>query len=221
MTREAYHRALKDVEDDLELMAAMVGTAIAESITALKSRDIEASRKIVKNDALINKKRFDIEEKCIRLIATQQPMAVDLRILAAVINIITDLERIGDHAEGIAKISISIGDEPLVKPLVDMPVMADKALSMLRRCMKAFLGRDVETARRICNEDDEVDALYDRIYGELILLMVENPKLIKDATYLIWAAHNIERMADRVTNIAERVVYMVTGKMEEMNVSKY
>lgn len=221
MTREAYHKALKEVEDNLEHMAGMVGAAIKDSMTALKNRDIEASKKIVKNDILINKKRFDIEEKCIRLIATQQPMAVDLRILAAVINIITDLERIGDHAEGIAKISISIGDEPLVKPLIDMPVMADKALSMLQRCMKAFLDRDVETARKICNEDDEVDALYDEIYRELILLMVENPRLIKDATYLIWAAHNIERMADRVTNIAERVVYMVTGKMEEMNVSKY
>ncbi len=221
MTREAYHKALKEVQDDVEQMAAMAGAAIKDSMIALKNRDIETSKKIVKNDALINKKRFDIEEKCILLIATQQPMAVDLRILAAVINIITDLERIGDHAEGIAKISISIGDEPLVKPLIDMPVMADKALSMLRRCMKAFLERDIETARKICNEDDEVDALYDEIYRELILLMVENPRLIKDATYLIWAAHNIERIADRVTNIAERVVYMVTGKMEEMNVSKY
>ncbi len=202
-------------------MASMVGAAIKDSIAALKNRDIEASKKIVKDDVLINKKRFDIEEKCIRLIATQQPMAVDLRILAAVINIITDLERIGDHAEGMAKISVSIGDAPLVKPLIDMPRMAEKALSMLQRCMKAFLDRDVETARKICNEDDEVDALYDQIYHDLLLLMIENPKLIKDATYLIWAAHNLERIADRVTNIAERVVYMVTGKMEEMNVSKY
>ncbi len=202
-------------------MASMVGAAIKDSIAALKNRDIEASKKIVKDDVLINKKRFDIEEKCIRLIATQQPMAVDLRILAAVINIITDLERIGDHAEGMAKISVSIGDAPLVKPLIDMPRMAEKALSMLQRCMKAFLDRDIETARKICNEDDEVDALYDQIYHDLLLLMIENPKLIKDATYLIWAAHNIERIADRVTNIAERVVYMVTGKMEEMNVSKY
>ncbi len=202
-------------------MASMVGAAIKDSIAALKNRDIETSKKIVKDDVLINKKRFDIEEKCIRLIATQQPMAVDLRILAAVINIITDLERIGDHAEGMAKISVSIGDAPLVKPLIDMPRMAEKALSMLQRCMKAFLDRDIETARKICNEDDEVDALYDQIYHDLLLLMIENPKLIKDATYLIWAAHNIERIADRVTNIAERVVYMVTGKMEEMNVSKY
>lgn len=221
MTREAYHKALKEVQDELGTMASLVAAAIKNSIEALKARDIEASRLVVKNDIQINRKRFDIEEKCIRLIATQQPMAVDLRTLAAIINIITDLERIGDHAEGIAKISLAIGDGPLVKPLVDMPVMVDKALSMLNRCMQAFMDRDAETAKKICDEDDEVDAFYDAIYNELVLMMVEDPKIIKDATYLIWAAHNIERMADRVTNIAERVVYMVTGKMEEMNVSKY
>ena len=221
MTREAYHKALKEVQDELGAMASLVAAAIKNSIEALKERDIEASKLVVRNDVHINKKRFDIEEKCIRLIATQQPMAVDLRTLAAIINVITDLERIGDHAEGIAKISIAIGNEPLVKPLVDMPVMADKALSMLTRCMQAFMDRNAEAAKKICDEDDEVDALYDTIYNDLVLLMIENPKMIKDATYLIWAAHNIERMADRVTNIAERVVYMVTGKMEEMNVSKY
>lgn len=221
MTREAYHKALNEVQDELQAMASMVATAIKNSMEALKSRDIEASKLVVKNDIYVNKKRFDIEEKCIRLIATQQPMAVDLRTLAAIINVITDLERIGDHAEGIAKISIAIGDGPLVKPLIDMPVMVDKALSMLKRCMRAFMDRDAAAAKKICDEDDEVDAFYDAIYNELVLLMVENPKIIKDATYLIWAAHNIERIADRVTNIAERVVYMVTGKMEEMNVSKY
>lgn len=209
------------VQEELRQMAEMAGDAIRFSMEALKTRDIEASKKVVHNDIFINRKRFEIEEKCIRLIATQQPMAVDLRTLAAIINIITDIERIGDHAEGLAKISLSIGDAPLVKPLIDLPKMADKALSMLKRCMEAFIKRDVETARRICDEDDEVDALYDQIYRELIFLMIEDPKLVKDATYLIWAAHNLERIADRVTNIAERVVYMVTGKMEEMNVSKY
>ena len=202
MTREAYHKALKELQDEVLKMSAMVGTAIKESMEALKDRDMEKSRRIVKNDMLINRMRFDIEEKCIRLIATQQPMAVDLRVLASIINVITDLERIGDHAEGIAKISVSIGDEPLVKPLIDMPVMACKALSMLQRCMTAFVARDAEAAKKICNEDDEVDLLYDTIYNELVLLMVQDPKIIKDATYLIWAAHNIERMADRVTNIA-------------------
>ncbi|MFQ5466453.1 MAG: phosphate signaling complex protein PhoU, partial [Thermodesulfobacteriota bacterium] len=152
---------------------------------------------------------------------TQQPMAGDLRILAAIINIITDLERIGDHAEGIAKISVAIGKKPLVKPLEDLPKMADQGRSMLERCMKAFVDRDVEAAKAICHEDDVVDELYDKNYQELIHLMVKDPGLITDATYLTWAAHNLERIADRVTNIAERVVYMVTGKMEEMNVSKY
>ncbi len=221
MTREAFHRALREVEANVEQMAEMVAHAIAGAMDALKNRDIAASKKIVGDDSRINKKRFDIEEQCIRLIATQQPMAGDLRTIASVINIITDLERIGDHAEGIAKISVSIGDAPLVKPLIEMPKMSEKALSMLSRCMKAFIERDAETAKRLCNEDDEVDALYDAIYNELVHLMIENPSIIKDATYLIWAAHNLERTADRVTNIAERVVYMVTGKMEEMNVSKY
>ncbi|MBI5903623.1 MAG: phosphate transport system regulatory protein PhoU, partial [Deltaproteobacteria bacterium] len=130
MTREAYHQALNVVQEELRQMAEMAGDAIRSSMEALKTRDIEASKKVVHNDIFINRKRFEIEEKCIRLIATQQPMAVDLRTLAAIINIITDIERIGDHAEGLAKISLSIGDAPLVKPLIDLPKMADKALSM-------------------------------------------------------------------------------------------
>ena len=221
MTREAYHKALSGLQNEVLQMAEMVGSAVKESIEALKDRDMERSKAVVRNDIAVNRKRFVIEERCIQLIATQQPMAVDLRTIASIINIITDLERIGDHAEGIAKISVSIGNEPLVKPLVDMPVMAEQALSMLQRCMQAFVDRDVEAARKICNEDDVVDALYDKIYAELVHLMIKDPKIIKDATFLIWAAHNIERIADRVTNIAERVVYIATGKMEEMNVSKY
>jgi len=221
MTREAYHKALKDVQDEVLRMADKVGKALKDSMEALKQRDLETSKRIIREDIVINKMRFDIEDKCLLLIATQQPMAVDLRVLAAVINIITDLERIGDHAEGIAKINIAIGEDSLVKPLVDIPRMGEKGLSMLERCMKAFVDRDIESARRICDEDDEVDALYDQIYGELLLIMIENPKTIQGATYLIWTAHNLERTADRVTNIAERIVFMVTGKMEEMNVSKY
>jgi len=221
MTREAYHRALNAVQDDVMKMADMVSKALKDSMEALIHRDFETSRRIIDDDNIINRKRFDIEEKCLLLIATQQPMAGDLRVLAAVINIITDLERIGDHAEGIAKINISIGEEPLVKPLRDIPQMSELGLSMLDRCMKAFLNRDLDAARQVCNDDDEVDALYDQTYRELLLVMIENPRTIQGATYLIWAAHNLERIADRVTNIAERVVFMVTGKMEEMNISKY
>jgi len=221
MTREAYHKALKELENELLTLGEMVAKAVKDSIEALKKRDFEMSKEIVKNDLLINKKRFEIEEKCLQLIATQQPMAIDLRTIAAILSIITDLERIGDHAEGNAKINLLIGSEPLVKPLIDVPRMNEKGLSMLERALKAFITRDAKTARAICDEDDEVDALYDQIYRELLLLMIENPKKIEGATYLIWLAHNLERIADRVTNIAERVVFMVTGKMEEVNVSKY
>lgn len=221
MTREAYHQSLKNVQDEVLNMAEMVRNAVYISIEALKNRDIETSKKIIAEDILINKKRFDIEDKCLLLIATQQPMAIDLRVLAAIINMVTDLERIGDHAEGIAKINISIGDEPLVKPLIDIPKMGEKGLAMLEKCMQAFVNRDTEAAKMVCNADDEVDALYDHIYEELVHIMIGNPRTIQGATYLIWAAHNLERIADRVTNIAERIVFMVTGKMEEMNVSKY
>ncbi|MEE8184977.1 MAG: phosphate signaling complex protein PhoU [Thermodesulfobacteriota bacterium] len=221
MTREVYHKELKELEDELLQMAGTVAKAIDGSVKALKKRDIKASKEIIEKDLLINKKRFEIEERCLLLIATQQPMAVDLRTIAAILYIITDLERIADHAEGIAKISIMIGKEPLVKPLIDVPRMAEKGLSMLDRCLKAFVDRDAKTAKTICDEDDEVDGLYEQVYRELLLLMIGNPKIIEGATYLIWVAHNLERIADRVTNIAERVVFMVTGKMEEINVSKY
>lgn len=221
MTRETYHRELARLEEDILKMCAMVVDAITGSINALKNRDIKASKDIIKDDLLINRKRFDIEEKALLLIATQQPMAIDLRTIAAILSIITDLERIADHAEGIAKISVMIGKEPLVKPLIDVPRMAEKGLQMLDGCLTAFTERDVERARAICDEDDEVDALYEQVYRELLIMMIENPKIIQSATYLIWVAHNLERIADRVTNIAERVVFMVTGNMEEMNVSRY
>lgn len=221
MTREAYHNALKGLEGELLSMGDMVANAINSSVEALQKRDIETSKKIVENDVLVNKKRFGIEEKCLLLIATQQPMAVDLRTIAAILSIITDLERMADHAEGIARINVMIDKSPLVKQLVDLPRMAEKGLLMLNKCLKAFIDRNVDAARAVCNEDDEVDALYDRVYRDLLLLMIENPKIIEGATYLIWVAHNLERIADRITNIAERVVFMVTGRMDEINVSKY
>ncbi|MCK5235772.1 MAG: phosphate signaling complex protein PhoU [Deltaproteobacteria bacterium] len=221
MSREVYHKELKKLEKEVVKMAGMASTAITDSIKALKDRDIKTSEAIIKNDININVMRYEIEEKCLELIATQQPMAVDLRTLAAILSVITDIERIADHGEGNAKISLLIGDSPVVKPLIDIPRMTEIAISMLDRCVTAFIERDAEAARDICAEDDKVDELYDQVYRELLLLMIENPKQIEGATYLIWVAHNIERVADRVTNIAERVVFMVTGKMEEINVSSY
>jgi len=169
----------------------------------------------------INQKRFDIEEKCIQLTATQQPMDSDLRVTICVLNIISELERIGDHAEGIAKIVTMIGDEPPLKPLIDLPRMAEKTNQMLRRSLDAFINRDADAARRITAEDDEVDNLYTQVFRELLTFMAEDPKTITRATRLIWVAHNLERSADRVTNICERVVFVVTGKMEEIGASKY
>jgi len=221
MVRERYHEKLNSLENDIVKMAAMVTGAVESSVDSLVKRDIKKSREIMKNDAVINKRRFKIEERCLRLIATQQPMARDLRTIAAILNIITDLERIADHAEGIAKINVLIGKKPLAKPLIDVPRMAEKGVSMLNRCIDAFINRDAKSAKAICKEDDDVDALYEQIYRELLLIMIENPKTIEGATYLMWVAHNLERVADRVTNIAERVIFMVTGSMEEANVSKY
>ncbi len=220
-TRETFQRHKKELEQELINMGEMVIHAINHSVEALKKQNIEEAKKIVTDDMLINKKRWDIEEGCINLIATQQPVASDLRDLIAILNIITELERMGDYAAGTANIVIMIGDQPLIKPLIDIPRMTEKATDMIKRALVAFMKQDVETARAICNEDDEVDMLYDQIYRELLSFMIEDPKKITGATYLMWVAHNLERIADRVTNICERTVYLVTGKMEEINVSKY
>lgn len=221
MVREAFEENIKELEQELIGMGEMVIRAVGRSVEALKSRNKDEAKRIISDDLLINKKRWDIEEKCINLIATQQPVATDLREIIALLNIITDLERMGDHAEGIAKIVILLGDEPLVKPLIDIPRMADKTVGMIKKSLEAFVKRDAKTARTICKEDDEVDRLYDQVYRELFAFMIEDPTTITRATYLIWTAHNLERIADRVTNICERIVFLVTGTMEEISVSKY
>ena len=219
--RTTYHRKMREIQNDLIMMGSMVEKAIRQSVNALKERDINLAKQIIADDKKVDMKRFEIEDKCIQLIATQQPMASDLRTIISVFNIISEVERIGDHAEGIAKIVIMIGDEPPLKPLIDIPRMADKTIDMLHRSLDTFVNHDYETAKQIAIEDDEIDNLYDQIFRELISFMVEDPRTITRATRLIWVAHNLERSADRVTNICERVVYMVTGKMEEINVSTY
>ena len=215
--RETLDRALQEVLDEVLVLGSMVEEAIQAAVASLKQRDIESSHKVYANDEVINKRHFDIEDRCITLIATQQPMAKDLRLLAAVLEINTELERIGDYAKGIAKINIIMGSEPLVKPLIDIPRMADMGLDMLRRALGAFVAGDVETARAIPKEDDQIDFLYNQIYRELVTYMIDDTSTIDRANYLLWAAHNLERMADRVTNICERTVYMVTGEMRELD----
>jgi phosphate transport system protein len=219
--RTAFHKKLREIQDEILALGSMVSKATLRSIDALKNRDLELARQIISEDSKVNHKRFEIEEKCIELIATQQPMASDLRIIVAVLNIATELERIGDHAEGIARIAIMIGDEPPLKPLIDIPRMAEQTVDMLRRSLDAFINRDAETARQISAEDNTIDQLYDQVFRELLTFMLEDPKTITRATRLIWVAHNLERSADRVTNICERVVFVVTGKMEEIGASRY
>jgi len=219
--RTAFHRKLREIQDDILVMGSMAGKAIVRSVESLKKRDLDLAHQIITDDQNINSKRFEIEEKCIQLIATQQPMAGDLRIITGILNITTEIERIGDYAVGIARIVILIGNEPPLKPLVDIPLMADLTVDMLRRTMDAFISRDAEAARKIAGKDDMIDNLYDQIFRELLIIMAEEPGTITRATRLMWTAHNLERAADRVTNICERVVFIVTGKMEEIGASNY
>lgn len=221
MPRVSFERHLRELRDEVLVLGSMVEKAIGRSVEALKKRDLELARQVVEGDHEIDRKRYEIEEKCLDLIVTQQPMASDLRIIVAVLYIIVDLERIADHAEGIARIAIMIGDEAPLKPLIDIPRMAEKATDMLHRSLDAFTVHDADTARQIVFEDDEIDALYDQVFRELLVFMLEDPRTVTRATRLIWVAHNLERTADRVTNICERVIFTVTGKMEELGVSKY
>ncbi len=219
--RTTFHKKLREIQDEVLVMGSMVEKAVMSSVKALKERDLELAQRVVTDDLRVNRKRFEIEENCIQLIATQQPMASDLRTIISALNIVSEVERIGDHAEGIAKIVLMIGDEPPLKPLIDIPRMMEKTIDMLHRSLDTFVKGDADTARKIVAEDDEVDSLYDQVFRELLTFMAEDPKTITRATRLIWVAHNLERSADRVTNICERVVYMVTGKMEEIGASKY
>lgn len=217
--RETLDRHIKELLDDILIMGSMVEQAVSESVEALKKRDFDASRRIYAEDQKINEKHYELENKTLTLIATQQPVARDLRILAAILEVGTELERIGDYAKGIARINLLMGNAPLVKPLIDIPRMAELGLDMLHRALTAFVTQDVETAKAIPKEDDTIDALYNQVYRELLTYMINDPTTIDRSTYLLWAAHNLERMADRVTNICERVVYVATGEIREMDIS--
>ncbi len=221
MTRTAFERQLLAVQEDMLVMAGMVETAIERGVEALKTRNVNLAQQIIEDDLKINRKRYETEDKCLELIATQQPLASDLRTIVSVLHITVDLERMGDHAEGIAKIALMLADEPPLKPYIDIPRMAQVGIEMLMGSLEAFKDRDPARARAICDQDDEVDALYEQVYRELLTFMITDPRTIQRATYLIWTAHNLERIADRVTNICERVIYLVEGHIEELNVSKY
>jgi len=216
-----FRKGFQEIQDKVLTMGGAVTEAINRSIEALKNRNLKLAHKIIADDAKINGQRFVIEDRCIELMATKKPTTSDLHVIVAVLSIITELERIGDYAEGIAKIVVMIGDEPPLKPLIDIPRMAELTTEMIDKSLKSFVARDVELAKHVVTMDNIVDGLYDQVFRELLTFMMVDPKTINRATRLIWVAHNLERAADRVTNICERVVFTVTGKMEGLEVSNY
>ena len=215
--RKAFAAELQQAKDDVLVLGSMVEKSITESVEALRKRDLAAAQRVLDGDQAINKKRYEIESKLLVLIATQQPMAHDLRLLASCLEIISELERMGDYSKGIANINIRMGDEPLLKPLIDVPRMAQKGADMLHRALTAFVIEDVDAARSIPLEDDEVDALFNQVYRELMTIVIGNPQAIERANWLLWTAHNLERFADRVTNICERTLFVVTGHIAEIS----
>jgi len=215
--RSTVDRELMEIRDNLLRMGSLVDTAIDRSVEALKKRDADLARQIIHDDDTINDLRFTVEEECLALIATQQPAAGDLRTVVAAMNIVSDMERMADHATGIAKTVIRMGDEPLVKPLVDIPRMAEAVRDMLQRSLDAFVAHDAEAARAVAAQDDEIDHLHKAILEELLEIMAHDPETIARGTYLLWCAHNLEHIGDRVTNIAERIIFMTTGTMQELN----
>ena len=221
MTRENYENQLQRLREAVIAMSSLVDTAIIQSVEALRGQDFELATGIIENDRRINEMRWQIEEHALLIIATQAPMAGDLRTISAVIHIATELERMADHAAGNAKIVLQTADEPLLKPLVDIPRMADLCREMLADSITAFIEFDAPAARELVQRDDNVDALYNQIYRELLTYMMNDPSTINRATHLLWAAHNLERIADRVTNICERVVFAVTGSLEGIEASTY
>lgn len=216
-TRGRLDKELGQIQNHVLRLSSMVEEAILQSIEALKERDVNLARQIIHDDQAINALRYAIEEECLAVIATQQPVAGDLRTIVAAMHIAIELERMADHAEGIAQLVTRMADEPLLKPLIDIPRMADIACEMLRATVDAFVVRDASAAQAMATRDDELDQLYDQIFRELLTYMLQDPRSINRATFLLWVAHNLERIGDRITNIGERVVFMSTGRLEEMD----
>ena len=217
--RETLDRKTQQLLDDVLVLGSMVDQAILKSVEALKRQDLNLAQLIYDADTRINTKRFDIETEAMVLIATQQPMARDLRILASTLEVASELERIGDYAKGIANICLMMGKEAPIKPLVDIPYMAKITTEMLRKALSAFVAADASAAREIPKDDDLIDGLYNQVFRELITYMIADPATIDRANYLMWAAHNLERAADRVINICERTIYVATGQMKEIKVT--
>jgi phosphate transport system protein len=217
MVRRVFEEQIRELLEDLLEMGQMVADSIDRAVRALAQQDTALAQQVIDFDDEVNALQHDIDEKCLVLIATQQPMASDLRAILAVSNIAAELERIGDYAEGIGRLAVKLAGRPFIKPLIDIPRMAEESRRMLMTSLEAFAREDVEAARQVGAADDTVDSLYDQVYRELLVFMMEDPRTITQATYLLWVAHNLERIADRTTNIAERVIFMASGRIVDLN----
>ena len=220
MLRKTFETEIQQLKDEIILLGSLVEQNLLDSVDAMKRRDTAASERVIALDKQINEKRFSLENQVMIVIATQQPMARDLRLLASIFEVISELERMGDYAKGIGVINVRMGGQDLLKPLVDIPLMAQISADMLHRALLAFVNEDVETARLIPAEDDKVDDLYNQVYRELMTYIVADPQNIERANWLLWVAHNLERFSDRVTNICERTIFIVTGNLTEIDSSK-
>jgi phosphate transport system protein len=217
MYRDALDKELLALREEVVAMSGRVRSAIRESISALRSRDLPAAQKLIEADEETNLMRYGIEERCLTVIATQQPVAGDLRALFSILEIATEVERIGDYAKGIARISMAIGEKPLIKPIVTIPVAADKICSMLEDAMKAFVSGSGDLAREVASRDAEIDLLNDRIQREILTFTMEDPRNIPGALQLTWVAHNLERAGDRIVNICERIMFTITGELMDLD----
>lgn len=217
MPRESLDRQLKRLIDEVILLGSMVEEALLDSARALKDHDAVLAMHVRANDQWINEKRLAIENQCLMVLATQQPVARDIRVLAAILEIITELERIGDYAKGVSRITTTLTRPPSPGILDHISTMARLAVSMLHRALSAFATSDLDTARSVPGDDDEVDRLYLRIYHRLIAEMTVDTTLVDDGNLTLWAAHNFERAADRVSNICERTVFIETGILPELD----
>jgi phosphate transport system protein len=216
-SRGLFHQQLRELRDSIIYLSDLAENAIGNAVHALKERDVALAQQIMASDETINRKRYEIEEFCVTLIATQQPAASDLRAIIAAIHIAVELERMGDYASGIAELAVRLSDQPSLKPLIDVPRMAEIDQEMIRASLEAYLNEDTDLAIATAKRDAIVDSLYDQVYRELLTYMLADPKTITRATYLLWVAHNLERIADRVTNICERVIFMTTAELKELN----
>lgn len=211
--RSVLDHSIDEIRNDILRMGSFIGEQIANAVQALKNRDLSLAHQVVESDRRVNELRYRVELKCVQTIATQQPAAKDLRYIIAAIHMAGELERIADHASGIASIAIRIGDEPLIKPLIDIPRMQEIACEMLQDALDAFVQMDAEAAKAVAVRDAEVDELYVQVLRELLTYMMQDQKTITQSTYLLWVAHNLERIADRAINLCERVIFAATAEL--------